>query len=197
MNFSSEIEKQLKELSGIDKRVEIESQIITRNQILILITIDKSLIKFDSIEYLDLIRFVLLLKPNYPNTPPLLYCISRFCTPELSDGRDYLEDTLQMKWNPKNCFLKLIISQIPSFVNRYLRYYHKKDNTPNELIVKRKLFGKYYLDAIYELTIVRNIPYLYFDTISEIVSIKGKKLNLEDRKILITDNFVLLFCNKN
>ena len=198
MNISSEIEKQLKELSGIDKRVEIEYKIITRSQVLILITLDKSLIKIDSIEYLDHIRFVLLLKPNYPRIPPLLYCVSRFCIPELSDGRDYLEDTLQMKWNPNNCFLKLIISQIPSFVNRYLQFYNKKEkNNNNILFEKRKLFGKYYLDSIYEVTIIKYIPYLYFDIISEIVSIKGKKMNLEDRKILITDNFVLLFCNKN
>ena len=27
-----------------------------------------------------------------------------------------------MKWDKKNCFLKLIISQIPSFVQRYLNY---------------------------------------------------------------------------
>ena len=172
MNYSKEIETQLKELSGIDERIEIESQTITRNQLLIVITINKSLIKFESSEPLDIIRFILLIKSNYPTTPPILYCISRFCLPELCDGRDLLEDTIQMKWNPKNCFLKLIISQIPSFIQKYINYYNKKDNANinniNELLGKRKLFGKYYLDSIYELSIIKYLPYLYFDNISEV-----------------------------
>ena len=202
MNLSKEVEIQLKELSGIDERIEIESQIITRNQLLIVITINKSLIKFESAEPLDIIRFILLIKPNYPTTPPLLYCISRFFLPELCDGRDLLEDTIQMKWNPKNCFLKLIISQIPSFIQRYINYHNNKDNininNMNELLGKRKLFGKYYLDSIYELSIIKYLPYLYFDNISEVIlQKKGKKIQFEDRKILITDSFVLLFCNKN
>ena len=195
MNLSEEIENQLKELSGIDKRIAIESQIITRNQLLIAITIDKSMINIESFEPLDIIRFVLLLKPDYPNTPPILYCLTRFCLPELCDGRDLLEDTLQMKWDSDNCFLKLIISQIPSFIQRYLSYYN---NNKNE-IVNRKLFGRYYLDSIYELSIIKYIPYLYFDVISEVFGNPEKKtkMKLEDRKILITDNFLLLFCNKS
>ena len=197
MNLSQEIENQLNELSGIDKRIEIEYQLITRNQLLIAITIDKSLINFEGVNPLDVIRFILLIKPNYPHVPPLLYCISRFCVPELCDGRDLLEETLQMKWDEGNCFLKLIISQIPSFVQRYLHYYNNKENEKNELFGLRKFYGKYYLDSIYELTIIKFIPYLYFDVISEVVSNDGKKMNIEDRKILITDNFVLLFCNKS
>ena len=193
MYLSEEIKTQLNELSGIDKRISIESQIITRNQFLIAITIDKSIINFQSFEPLDIIRFILLLKPDYPVTPPLLYCLSRFCVPELCDGRDFLEDTLQMKWDPENCFLKLIISQIPSFIERYISYYI---NNKNE-IINRKMFGRYYLDSIYELSIIKYIPYIYFDVISEVVSINKKKNTIEDRKILITDNFVLLFCNKS
>ena len=123
MIISEEMKSQLKKLSGIDKKIAIDSQIITRNQLLIAITIDKSMIDIKSFEPLDIIRFVLLLKPDYPNTPPLLYCLTRFCLPELCDWRDLLEDTLQMKWNSENCFLKLIISQIPSFIQRYLSYY--------------------------------------------------------------------------
>ena len=193
MNLSEEIKTQLNELSGIDKRISIESQIITRNQFLIAITIDKSIINVQSFEPLDIIRFVLLLKPDYPDTPPLLYCLSRFCMPELCDGRDFLEDTLQMKWDPENCFLKLIISQIPSFIERYISYYI---NNKNE-IINRKIFGRYYLDSIYELSIIKYIPYIYFDVISEVVSSNKKKNTIEDRKILMTDNFLLLFCNKS
>jgi hypothetical protein len=157
---------------------------------------DKSIINVNSIKFLDAIRFVLLLKPTYPETPPRLYCITRFCEPELCDARDLLEDTLQMKWDPQKCFLKLIISQLPSLIRRYLIMTSNYGNE-NELGTKRKMFGKYYLDSIYELTIIKYIPYLYFDVISEVISSDEKSMNLEDRKILITDNFLLLFCNKS
>ena len=195
MEISEEIQNQINELSNIDNRILIESQITSTNEVLIAITINKSLINFQQ-EPLDIIRFLLQLKPSYPNTPPILYCISRFCLPELCDGRDFLEDTLQMKWDKNNCFLKLIISQIPSFVQRYLNYIYGFNNI-NNIIIKRKMFGKYYLDGIYENSILKYIPYLYFESISEIVSIEGKKMNCEDRKILITDNFLLLFCYKS
>ena len=195
MEISEEIQNQINELSNIDNRILIESQITSTNEVLIAITINKSLINFQQ-EPLDIIRFLLQLKPSYPDTPPILYCISRFCLPELCDGRDFLEDTLQMKWDKNNCFLKLIISQIPSFVQRYLNYIYGFNNI-NNIIIKRKMFGKYYLDGIYENSILKYIPYLYFESISEIVSIEGKKMNCEDRKILITDNFLLLFCNKS
>ena len=195
MEISEEIQNQINELSNIDNRILIESQITSSNEVLIAITINKSLINFQQ-EPLDIIRFLLQLKPSYPDTPPILYCISRFCLPELCDGRDFLEDTLQMKWDKNNCFLKLIISQIPSFVQRYLNYIYGFNNI-NNIIIKRKMFGKYYLDGIYENSILKYIPYLYFESISEIVSIEGKKMNCEDRKILITDNFLLLFCNKS
>ena len=195
MEISEEIQNQINELSNIDNRILIESQVTSTNEVLIAITINKSLINFQQ-DPLDIIRFLLQLKPSYPDTPPILYCISRFCLPELCDGRDFLEDTLQMKWDKNNCFLKLIISQIPSFVQRYLNYIYGFNNI-NNIIIKRKMFGKYYLDGIYENSILKYIPYLYFESISEIVSIEGKKMNCEDRKILITDNFLLLFCNKS
>ena len=192
MYLPDAIENQLNELSSIDKRIVIESQLLEHESVLIAITFDKSLINFQSKEPLDAIRFALLLKPEYPKIPPLLYCLTRFCLPELCDGRDLLEDTLQMKWDPQNCFLKLIISQIPSFVERYLSYYNNDNNINNG-----KMFGKYYLDSIYELTIIKYLPYLYFDIISEVVGNDGVTMNLEDRKLLLTDNFLLLFCNKS
>ena len=200
MSLSSELQNQLNELSTISQKIEIESQIIEWNQLLISITIDKSLINIENLQLLDKIRFVLLIKQTYPITPPNLYCITRFCIPELCDCRDLLEDTLQMKWDSENCFLKLIISQIPSFIQRYLLYYNfnnnNKDNN-NYIFEKRKFFGKYYLDSIYEFTIIKYIPYLYFDVISEVVGNDENSMNIEDRKILITDDFVLLFCNKS
>ena len=122
MEISEEIQNQINELSNIDDRILIESQISNTNEVLIAVTINKSLIHFEK-EPLDIIRFLLQIKKSYPETPPSLFCISRFCLPELCDGRDFLEDTLQMKWDKKNCFLKLIISQIPSFVQRYVNYY--------------------------------------------------------------------------
>ena len=94
MELSKEIQNQLNELNDIDKRIQIESQMIERDQLLISITIDKSIINLNPFEPLDAIRFVLLVKPTYPITPPYLYCITRFCLPELCDCRDLLEDSL-------------------------------------------------------------------------------------------------------
>ena len=195
--MTEELKNQINELSNIDNRILIESQMNNNNEILIAITINKSLIHFDK-EPLDIIKFILQIKSSYPEAPPLLFCISRFCIPELCDGRDFLEDTLQMKWDKNNCFLKLIISQIPSFVQRYLiNINDNNNNSINNILLKRKMFGKYYLDAIYETSIIKYIPYLYFNPISEIISIEGKNMNCEDRKILITDNFLLVFSNKS
>ena len=195
MQISQEIQNQLNELSNIDNRILIESQINPNNELLIAITLSKSLIHFYK-EPMDIVRFVLQIKSSYPETPPLLFCISRFCVPELCDGRDFLEDTLQMKWDKNSCFLKLIVSQIPSFVQRYLNYINGSENI-SEIVLKRKMFGKYYLDSIYEKSILQYIPYLYFDSIMEIVNIEGKSMELEERKIFITDNFLLIFANKS
>ena len=195
MQLSEEIQNQLNELSNIDNRILIESQINPNNELLIAITINKSLIHFYK-EPLDIIRFILQVKSTYPESPPLLFCISRFCIPELCDGRDFLEDTLQMKWDKNSCFLKLIVSQIPSFVQRYLNYINGTENISN-IILQRKMFGKYYLDSIYETSILQYVPYLYFDSILEIVNIEEKRAIYEERKIIITDNFLLLFTNKS
>ena len=140
--ISEEAQKQINELSNIDNRILIESQINPNNELLIAITINKSLIHFYK-EPLDIVRFILQVKSTYPESPPLLFCISRFCIPELCDGRDFLEDTLQMKWDKNSCFLKLIVSQIPSFVQRYLNYINGTENISN-IILQRKMFGKYY-----------------------------------------------------
>ena len=195
MQLSEEIQNQLNELSNIDNRILIESQINPNNELLIAITINKSLIHFYK-EPLDIIRFILQVKSTYPESPPLLFCISRFCIPELCDGRDFLEDTLQMKWDKNSCFLKLIVSQIPSFVQKYLNYINGTENISN-IILQRKMFGKYYLDSIYETSILQYVPYLYFDSILEIVNIEEKRAIYEERKIIITDNFLLLFTNKS
>ena len=195
MQLSDEIQNQLNELSNIDNRILIESQINPNNELLIAITINKSLIHFYK-EPLDIIRFILQVKSTYPESPPLLFCISRFCIPELCDGRDFLEDTLQMKWDKNSCFLKLIVSQIPSFVQRYLNYINGTENISN-IILQRKMFGKYYLDSIYETSILQYVPYLYFDSILEIVNIEEKRAIYEERKIIITDNFLLLFTDKS
>ena len=93
-NFISLSLGKINELNDIDKRMEIELQMIERNQLLITIIIDKSIINLNQFEPLDAIRFVLKVKPTYPITPPYLYCITRFCLPELCDCRDLLEDSL-------------------------------------------------------------------------------------------------------
>ena len=72
MEISEEIQNQINELSNIDNRILIESQTTSTNEVLIAITINKSLINFQQ-EPLDIIRFLLQLKPSYPDTPPILF----------------------------------------------------------------------------------------------------------------------------
>ena len=196
MKYSQEIENQLNELADIDKKILLETTTIIRNQILISITIDKSLLNFSEQEPLDIIRFFLILKPTYPDTPPLLYCVSKFCVPPICDGRDLLEEVLQMKWNKEIVFLKLIISLIPPFIGRYMKYI-KNLNSSNELIIKREMFGKFYLDSLYESSILKFIPYLYFNPVLEVVGNDKEYMNVEDRVLILTDNFLLLFCTKS
>jgi len=54
-----------------------------------------------------------------------------------------------------------------------------------------KILGKYYLDNIYELNILKLFPYLYLDDIYEIVHFgNDKRLFDVKSKIMITEGFI-------
>ena len=154
------------------------------------IKIDPSLLDQDIVKFLDKdedIVFILLIKYNHPYLAPLLYCLTKFSIPELSDGRDLLEEVLKNPWPIKNKkLLKKVIKLIPEFINNYL-----KEVTMGKSI---KIIGRYYLDSSYELGILKLFPYLYLDDILEIVPVGNDKRVFDDkRKIMITEGFILLF----
>ena len=192
MNFynNPEIEKQFNEFKSLNENFQLSLQETTRKQFILLITINPILINQENkIEFLDDIHFILLIKHNYPQSPPILYSISKFCHPEICDCRDLLEETIQSSWKKNPCTLKQLIEKIPNFINYYILNITKIEN-------QNIIIGKYYLDSIYDIQIIENCPFLYFDCISEI-SNDNDGVYVEDRKILLTENFLLLFENKS
>ena len=183
---------ELKQLSSLEeKKIQVSIETITGYRNIIKIKINNSLIKSDLIDKEKEIVFILLIKYNHPLSSPLLFCITKFSIPELSDGRDFLEDVLEKPWIPqKKYILKKIINSIPKFINNYL----KNISEQNDL----KSFGKYYLDYNYELNTLKMFPHLYFGDIIEIVALgNDKKVCDEKRIIMITEGFILLFVEKS
>ena len=138
------------------------------------------------------IIFILLIKYNHPYLAPYLFCLTKFSVPELSDGRDLLEEVLMNPWPiKKKKLLKKVIKLIPGFINNYLK---------NVTVEKKnvKILGRYYLDSTYELNLLKLFPYLFLDDIFEIVPVGNDKRVFDDkRKIMITEGFILLFVEKS
>ena len=158
------------------------------------IKIDPSLLDQELVKLIDKdedIVFILLIKYNHPYLAPFLFCLTRFSVPELSDGRDLLEEVLKNPWPIKRKkLLKKVIKLIPGFINDYLKNVTAEKNM--------KILGKYYLDNIYELNILKLFPYLYLDDIFEVVPVGNDKRVFDDkRKIMITEGFILLFVEKS
>ena len=187
-NYDNEI----KELSNLEeKNIKVTVETISGYRNLIRINIDKSLINSNLIDKDEEIIFILLIKYNHPITAPILYCLTKFSVPELSDGRDFLEEVLSTQWIPKRKnSLKKIINLIPNFINNYLQKISEKKDL--------KIIGKYYLDNSYELNVLKLFPYLYFGDVIEIVAFgNDKRVYDEKRLIMITEGFILLFVEKS
>ena len=186
------LENELKELSTLEEDIiKYSVELMSGCKAAIKIIINKSLFDANLIKKDKEIIFLLIIRNNHPFAPPKLYCISKFCTPELSDGRDYIEDVLMKNWSPKkNNTIKKIISLIPNFISNYL------DEVCSQK--KYKILGKYYLDDYYDQGILNQFPHLYFDNIIEIVALNNdKRVDDEKRIIMITESFLLLFVQKN
>ena len=186
---------EIKEISNWEKSgFNILVETMTGFKYTIKIKIDPSLLDQNLVKLIDKdedIIFILLIKYNHPFLPPLLFCLTKFSVPELSDGRDLLEEVLKSPWPIKRKkLLKKVIRLIPQFLNNYL-----KTVTVDKSI---KIIGKYYLDCTYELNILKLFPYLYLDDIFEIVPVGNDKRVFDDkRKIMITEGFILLFVEKS
>ena len=190
-----DLNTEVKELSNWDEPgFKILVETMSGFKYTIKIKIDSSLLDQELIKLIDKdedIVFILLIKYNHPYLAPFLFCLTRFSVPELSDGRDLLEEVLKSPWPIKRKkLLKKVIKLIPGFINDYLKNVTAQKNI--------KILGKYYLDNTYELNILKLFPYLYLDDIYEIVPVGNDKRVFDDkRKIMITEGFILLFVEKS
>ena len=191
-----DLNTEIKELSNWDKQgFNILIEQMSGFKYSIKIKIDSSLLDQDLVKLIDKdedIVFILLIKYNHPYLAPLLFCLTKFSVPELSDGRDLLEEVLMKPWPIKEKkLLKKVIKLIPKFINNYLKNVTAEKNNS-------KILGKYYLDSIYELNLLKLFPYLYLEDIFEIVPVGNDKRVFDDkRKIMITEGFILLFVEKS
>ena len=186
-------ELELQSLSELqEKKIKVKIELLSGFRHSIKINIDKSLITSNLITEDQEIIFLLLIKYNHPISPPSLYCLTKFSSPELSDARDFLEDVILQKWSKKKKkSLKKLISSIPDFINRYLQFASNKENAI-------KIIGKYYLDVTYNLNVLKLFPNLYLGEIKEIVAFANdKRVYDEKRVIMITESFLLLFIEKS
>ena len=187
-NYSSEI----KDLSTLEENnIKVSVETLTGFKNAIKINIDKSLINSNLIDKDEEILFLLLIKYNHPISPPYLFCLTKFSVPELSDGRDLLEEVLKKPWSiKKRNILKKIINKIPNFINNYLQNFSEQKDL--------RIIGKYYLYNIYELNVLKLFPHLFFGDVIEIVAFgNDKRVYDEKRKIMITEGFLLLFIEKS
>ena len=191
-----DLNTEIKELSNWDETgytILVES--LSGFKYSVKIKIDPSLLDQDLVKLIDKdedIIFILLIKYNHPYLAPYLFCLTKFSVPELSDGRDLLEEVLMNPWPiKKKKLLKKVIKLIPGFINNYLK---------NVTVEKKnvKILGRYYLDSTYELNLLKLFPYLFLDDIFEIVPVGNDKRVFDDkRKIMITEGFILLFVEKS
>ena len=114
---------------------------------------------------------------SYPSRPPKLYCLSPFCSPSFSDGRDFLENIIQ-EWRD-DMDITSILQIIPMFVKSYMED------------VDMWFIGRYYLGSRYDYKLFDQKNYL-IKNVKENVSINGKYIKFP-KILIISDIYFLLF----
>ena len=190
MTENISLDEELQALSSLDKSFNISIEQLSNNNINVTIEIDKSALTQKYIELKENIKFLLCLKKNHPKSKPNLYCLSKFCYPELCDPRDLLEDLLEEPWGKDKRYhrLKNIIKNLPQFILDYIE----------DIQTQHFYIGKYYLDSIYDNKLLNLFPNLFFDNVYEKVHLEtSNTYNDEYRKLLISEGFFLLFVEKS
>ena len=114
---------------------------------------------------------------SYPSRPPKLYCLSPFCSPSFSDGRDFLENIIQ-EWRD-DMDITSILQIIPMFVKSYMED------------VDMWFIGRYYLGSRYDYKLFEHKNYL-IKNVKENVSINGNYIKFP-KILIISDIYFLLF----
>ena len=178
------IYQEFETLKSLDTSFKLKMQKLQNNNFVILIEIDKSNINLKTLK--ENIQFFLFIKNKHPISHPTLYCLTKFCYPEICDARDLLDNILPEPWGKKNTYypIKQIIEYIPNFINNYIK-------KPNSKI------GKFYLDNIYENDLLSKFPSKYYNDVIEKVNFENSEIYYDQkRKLLITDGYFLLFIEK-
>ena len=156
---------------------------ITLDIFYIYCTIKPELISDSPIKINENVDFLIMIGKYFPFVPPKVLCLTNFSFPNLNDGRDLLEDIMKFPWS--NQFkLQFIITLIPKFIVEFLTkiktgIYH--------------VWGKFYLDEIYDYDILKNLQNKFFENAEEIIILNNKKIYEENRLILISDEYFLMF----
>ena len=99
--------------------------------------------------------FLLIIPKNYPKQEPELYCKTVFSNPHLCDGRNLLNNIINRQWTNTALSLEFIINKIPKFIIKY-----------DEYMDKSSIIGKYTLNHLYQINILKNLP-IFFHLIPE------------------------------
>ena len=190
MAQNSHLDEEFQALSSLDKAFTISIEQLPGNNININISIDKSAITQKYIEIKENIKFLFFIKKNHPVAKPNLYCLSKFCYPEICDPRDLLEEVIDQPWGKDKKYyrLKTIIKKLPQFITDYIE----------DIQSQNFYIGKFYLDSIYDNKLLNLFPNLFFDNVYEKVYLENEDIYYDEgRKLLISDGFFLLFVEKN
>ena len=61
------------------------------------------------------ISLLIIIPFNYPRSEPEIYCLTEFCHPHISDGRNLLLDIIKTQWQKRVHNLDYIINKLPGF----------------------------------------------------------------------------------
>ena len=101
------------------------------------------------------VNFLLIIPKKYPKQEPELYCLTVFSHPHLSDGRNLINDIFNNEWTYDNIPIDVIINRIPKFIIKCSEYINKSLN-----------IGKYLLNHLYPINLLKDLP-IFFHLIPE------------------------------
>ena len=179
--------KECEALNSVNQNISVYVKTIQdKKEYYLNITISKKIFNSEEILANNLvpfnIYFILHLTPNFPISPPRLFCLTSLSSINvyICDAKDILNLVIENeKWDNK-ITAKDIILKLPYFLNNFFEK-------------NRGMFfiGKYYLGLEYDYKILTKIPYSYFSEIEHIVN--EKTSYAEKRLLMITDLFFLIF----
>ena len=181
--INEDLYEQFKTLQKELYSIPIYIKRITIDIFYIYCTIKPELISDSLIKINDNVEFLIIIGKHFPFVPPKVLCLTNFSSPNLNDGRDLLDDIMKFPWS--NQFkLQFIITLIPKFIVEFLNQiqngiYH--------------IWGKFYLDEIYDYDVLKNCKNKFFENAEEIILLNNKKIYEENRLILISDEYFLMF----